>query len=57
MPSDCEHQKLRVSDYEVISIAREQLEEAVYEDEDEQEDEDSLAYWMDSEEDDDEYDL
>ena len=35
VPSDCEHQKLRVSDYEVISIAREQLEEAVYEDEDE----------------------
>lgn len=56
VPSDCEHQKLRVSDYEVISIAREQLEEAVYEDE--QEDEDSLAFWMDSEEEDDsEYDL
>ena len=35
VPSDCEFSKLRVSDYEVISIAREQLEEAVYsEDED-----------------------
>ena len=56
VPSDCEHQKLRVSEYEVISIAREQLEEAVYEDE--LEDEDSLAYWMDAQEDDDdEYDL
>ena len=44
VPSDCEHQKLRVSEYEVISIAREQLEEVVYE-----EDEDSLEYWMDCE--------
>ena len=35
VPSDCECQKMRVSEYEVISIAREQLEEAVYaEDED-----------------------
>ena len=32
VPSDCEHHKLRVSEYEVISIAREQLEEAVYSD-------------------------
>ena len=30
VPSDCECQKLRVSEYEVISVAREQLEEAVY---------------------------
>ena len=35
VPSDCQFSKMRVSDYEVISIAREQLEEAVYsEDED-----------------------
>ena len=33
VPSDCECQKMRVSSYEVISIAREQLEEAVYSDE------------------------
>jgi hypothetical protein len=31
VPSDCECQKMRVSEYEVIAIAREQLEEAVYE--------------------------
>ena len=30
VPSDCDCQKLRVSEYEVISVAREQLEEAVY---------------------------
>lgn len=30
VPSDCEHQKMRVCDYEVIAIAREQLEEPVY---------------------------
>lgn len=42
VPSDCEHQKLRVSDYEVMSIAREQLEEAVY-DEDAEFDEYDLA--------------
>jgi hypothetical protein len=30
VPSDCSHSKMRVSEYEVISIAREQLEEAVY---------------------------
>lgn len=30
VPSDCEFQKMRVSEYEVISIAREQLEEPVY---------------------------
>lgn len=35
VPSDCQFSKMRVSDYEVVSIAREQLEEAVYsEDED-----------------------
>ena len=31
VPSDCDCQKMRVSEYEVLSIAREQLEEAVYE--------------------------
>lgn len=30
VPSDCNCQKMRVSEYEVISIAREQLQEAVY---------------------------
>ena len=30
VPTDCEHQKMRVSKYEVVSVAREQLEEAVY---------------------------
>jgi hypothetical protein len=45
VPSDCEFQKMRVSQYEVIAIASERLEEAVYsseseEDEDEDEDED-----------------
>ena len=30
VPSDCKFSKMRVSEYEVISIAREQLEEAVY---------------------------
>jgi len=34
VPSDCECQKMRVSEYEVIAIAREQLQEAVYEYED-----------------------
>jgi hypothetical protein len=35
VPSDCNCQKMRVSEYEVIAIAREQLEEPVYsEDED-----------------------
>ena len=33
VPSDCNCQKMRVSEYEVIAIAREQLEEAVYSDE------------------------
>lgn len=32
VPSDCNCQKMRVSKYEIIAIAREQLEEAVYED-------------------------
>ena len=30
VPSDCNCQKMRVSEYEVVAIAREQLEEAVY---------------------------
>jgi len=34
VPSDCECQKMRVSEYEVIDIAREQLQDAVYEHED-----------------------
>jgi len=42
VPSDCECQKMRVSEYEIISVAREQLQEAVYNydfnDEDEDED-------------------
>ena len=33
VPSDCNCEKMRVSSYEVISVAREQLEEAVYTDE------------------------
>jgi hypothetical protein len=45
VPSDCECQKMRVSEYEVIAIAREQLEEAVYAEDDEFED--TLEYWMD----------
>lgn len=32
VPSDCECQKIRVSEYEVISVAREQLENIVYDD-------------------------
>jgi|TARA_A100001201_G_C4086725_1_gene200758 hypothetical protein len=34
VPSDCNCQKMRVSEYEVISVAREQLEEAVYDHDD-----------------------
>ena len=49
VPSDCNCQKMRVSEYEVIAIAREQLEEAVYAEDDEYGD--TLEYWMDSEED------
>jgi hypothetical protein len=49
VPSDCNCQKMRVSEYEVIAIAREQLEEAVYAGDEEFED--TLEYWMgDSEE-------
>ena len=40
VPSDCNCQKMRVSEYEVVAVAREQLEEAVY---DHQED-DECAY-------------
>jgi len=43
VPSDCNCQKMRVSEYEVIAIAREQLEEAVYSDWDDPD------YWMDAE--------
>lgn len=31
VPSDCNCQKMRVSEYEVVAVAREQLQEAVYE--------------------------
>ena len=51
VPSDCNCQKMRVSEYEVIAIAREQLEEAVYEEDEEGYDSDSLEYWMDGEDD------
>jgi hypothetical protein len=40
VPSDCNCQKMRVSDYEVISVAREQLEDAVYCNDDPDEDTD-----------------
>jgi hypothetical protein len=53
VPSDCNCQKMRVSEYEVIAIAREQLEEAVYAEDEEFED--TLEYWMG--EDDDEADF
>ena len=33
VPTDCEHQKMRVSEYTVIGIARDIIEEAVFEDE------------------------
>lgn len=39
VPSDCNCQKMRVSEYEVIAIAREQLEESVYENDDDYDDE------------------
>lgn len=51
VPSDCDCQKMRVSEYEVISIAREQLQEAVY-DHDYEEDEWDLSDeddWVDTE--------
>lgn len=35
VPTDCEHQKMRVSGYTVIGIARDIIEEAVFEDEEE----------------------
>lgn len=38
VPSDCNCQKMRVSEYEVIAVAREQLEEAVYDDYEDDED-------------------
>ena len=55
VPSDCDCQKLRVSEYEVISVAREQLEEPVYsEDEDFYEDGEYDEYDLSL---DDDYDL
>ena len=44
VPSDCNCEKMRVSEYEVIAIAREQLEEAVYEDDDDYSDDYSDDY-------------
>lgn len=41
VPTDCDHQKMRVSDYTVLSVTREQLEEEVY---DEDEFNDDLMY-------------
>jgi hypothetical protein len=35
VPTDCEYSKMRVSKYTVVSVAREQLEEEVYMEEDE----------------------
>lgn len=52
VPSDCDYQKMRVSEYEVISIAREQLEEPVY-----SEDEDFDEYEVGLRWDEDEYDI
>jgi hypothetical protein len=50
VPSDCEHSKLRVSEYEVIAVAREQLEEPVYmEDEDDDYDYESVDAYYDDE--------
>ncbi len=48
VPSDCQYSKLRVSEYEVVAIAREQLEEPVYmedEDDDMYDDESSVNYY------------
>jgi len=42
VPSDCNCEKMRVSSYEVISVAREQLEEAVYSEDDYDDEEDYL---------------
>jgi hypothetical protein len=42
VPSDCNCEKMRVSSYEVISVAREQLEEAVYSEDDYDDQEDYL---------------
>ena len=35
VPSDCEHQKMRVSNYTVLSVARDIIEEDVYDEYDE----------------------
>lgn len=40
VPSCCDWKKMRVSDYEVLSIARGQIESAVYDDEDDEDDDD-----------------
>jgi hypothetical protein len=45
VPSDCDCQKMRVSEYEVLSIAREQLEEAVYEEEVDECEEDACDWY------------
>ena len=38
VPSDCQHQKMRVSNYTVLSVARDIIEEDVYDEYDEVED-------------------
>lgn len=56
VPSDCNCQKMRVSEYEIVAIAREQLQEAVYNydhDDDDYDDDD----WCDDSDDTDEYGL
>jgi hypothetical protein len=44
VPSDCDFQKMRVSGYEVISIAREQLDSAVYDEDTYYDDEDDTCF-------------
>lgn len=58
VPSDCNCQKLRVSSYEVISIARDRLEDVVYHEDEldndyEEEEDDDYDYEYDNEDDDD----
>jgi hypothetical protein len=56
VPTDCEYQKMRVSSYEVIGIARGVIESAVYKTEDEDEDEDEFGdVFGDEDGDEDEY--
>lgn len=58
VPSDCSCSKMRVSQYEIIGIAREILEEPVFTDcDEEEEDEVQQSYWLDDDDDDDYEDL